>query len=292
MSIFFSGNTYNFGATVAAKIGTGTTSYVFSGLCAGSTYGFIIWTFNSGGTSNIVGPVIFLTNPIPAPEEFSVSQYGEQAVILNWTYNSEENISGFQLFRGNSPLTGLTFVDSETRDYIDQGLTKGITYTYEIRALYNGSLSPPKDSTKLLPELILVIEPSEPVGLTAAINPENPNQVLLNWNKGTGFGDEPTGYQIYRSTSDIKYKIIASTTGATNYKDIRLTSGVTYFYKISAFNAAGPSSITGPASIRVLGPKPTTPTRLTIENIGENSVTLQWDDNSINENLFKIYYRT
>ena len=292
MSIIFSGNTYNFGATVAARLGTGTTSYVFSGLCAGSTYGFIIWAFNAGGTSSIVGPVIFLTSPVPAPEEFIVSQYGEQDVILNWTYESEENIDGFQIFRGNSPLIGLTFVDNETRDYIDQGLTKGITYTYEIQAVANGSSSPPLDSSKTLPILTTEVYPADPVGLTASINPSNASQVLLFWNKGTGFGDEPRGYQIFRSVTNDKYRIIASTTGATNYTDKRLTSGTTYYYKISAYNDGGPSSITGPVFIRVLGPKPTTPSGLTGQNIDENSVTLQWLDNSINENLFKIYYRT
>jgi titin len=294
MSIFFSGNTYNFGATVAAKIGTGTTSYVFSGLSSGSAYGFIIWAFNSFGSSPIVGPTIFLTNEIPTPEDFSVSQFGENAVILNWVYDPETVIDGFEILRANSPLMGLTFVASDVRGYIDSGLTKGITYTYSIQASYSGNSSkPPPSKSKTLPPSPGVVEPSEPIGFTLAISEINLNTVILNWNKGElGLYGEPDGYQIYRSLTDSNYKLTASTTGATTYSDSSLISGSTYFYKIQSYNSGGPSSLTGPKFIRIIGYPPNTPTGLTTQNIDENSTILQWNDNSINENLFKIYYRT
>jgi hypothetical protein len=60
-SVFFNGNTYTFGATVAANPGTGTTSHVFGGLSSGSTFGFILRAFNDFGFSNFVGPSIIKT---------------------------------------------------------------------------------------------------------------------------------------------------------------------------------------------------------------------------------------
>ena len=67
-TIIFQGNTYTFGATVSANPGIGTTSYVFGGLGVGSTYGFIIWAFNSGGTSSIDGPATIITLSEVPPE--------------------------------------------------------------------------------------------------------------------------------------------------------------------------------------------------------------------------------
>jgi hypothetical protein len=60
-SIIFDGNTYTFGATVSANLGTGTTSYLFGGLSFGSTFGFILRAFNGFGFSNFVGPALSKT---------------------------------------------------------------------------------------------------------------------------------------------------------------------------------------------------------------------------------------
>jgi hypothetical protein len=76
-SIIFDGNTYTFGATVSANPGTGTTSYVFTSLTPGSTYGFIIWAFNGFGSSPITGPVTKVT---------LTDEFREEIVILSWGY--------------------------------------------------------------------------------------------------------------------------------------------------------------------------------------------------------------
>lgn len=76
-SIIFEGNTYTFGATVWANPGTGNTSFVFTTLSPGSTYGFIIWAFNNFGNSSIVGPVTKVTLP---------TEQREEIVIYSWVY--------------------------------------------------------------------------------------------------------------------------------------------------------------------------------------------------------------
>lgn len=88
-SIIFEGNTYTFGATVSANPGTGTTNYVFGGLSSGSTYGFIIWAFNSGGTSSIAGPVNLSTLSIaPAELRDSINSYmWSWPVSMNWGFD-------------------------------------------------------------------------------------------------------------------------------------------------------------------------------------------------------------
>jgi|688.fasta_scaffold25499_10 hypothetical protein len=145
-SIYFDGNTYTFGATVSANIGTGTTSYVFGGLTSGFSFGFIIRSFNSFGFSNLVGPILRST-PLEIAS-FDVNQFGEDAFVLNWGITQDPE--GFQLFRGNSPLTGLTVLGGDERGYIDTGITKGLTYTYEVVAYRSTATSPPKGGSKTI----------------------------------------------------------------------------------------------------------------------------------------------
>lgn len=94
-SIIFEGNTYTFGATVSANPGTGTTSYVFGGLNSGQTYGFIIWAFNSGGTSSIVGPITKVTlSEIPEEQRAAVN-------LFSWQFPYTPLEGQFAYYSGN-----------------------------------------------------------------------------------------------------------------------------------------------------------------------------------------------
>lgn len=65
--------------------------------------------------------------------------------------------------------------------------------------------------------------------------------VRLQWNDYTAF--TPVGYNIYRSTVNNTFGTPARRIGAYNdYTDYGLTSGATYYYKISAFDANGTES--------------------------------------------------
>jgi hypothetical protein len=283
-SIYFDGNTYTFGATISANIGTGTTSYVFGGLTSGFSFGFIIRAFNGFGFSNLIGPIIRAT-PLEIGT-FDVNQFGEEGFVLNWGITQDPE--GFQLFRGNSPLTGLTVLPGDVRGYIDTGLTKGITYTYEVVAYRSTTTSPPKGGSKVIPTLgIIDILPGVPVGLTAIGGLKN--KIDLSWNIGSG--GLVDGYIIYRSKNGTKYSFYDANLGETAYADRNVIFGTTYYYKVISYNNGGSSGEAGPVFARALGFPPTTPTGLTAGNIDENSVNLTWNDNSINENLFKIYYR-
>lgn len=73
------------------------------------------------------------------------------------------------------------------------------------------------------------------------------------------------------------------------YTDTGLAPGTTYYYKISAFNMAGESSISGyqttPESIK-------SPANLKGKLISSNEIRLEWDDKSNNETGFIIERKT
>jgi titin len=94
--------------------------------------------------------------------------------------------------------------------------------------------------------------------------------------------------------NDVSYTGI-TTLGAdvTGFTNSGLSAGITYFYKIEAFNAGGTSALSGATSTVTLpaGTTPSAPTGFTALSATDNSVTLQWIDISTNEDGFLIYYR-
>jgi alpha-L-rhamnosidase len=85
-------------------------------------------------------------------------------------------------------------------------------------------------------------ELSAPTVLTATAGT---NQVLLNWFPSPF----ATGYDIKRSTiGGGPYTTVAANVAATNYTDTTTANGVTYYYVVSARNAAGESGNSAEAS--------------------------------------------
>lgn len=73
--------------------------------------------------------------------------------------------------------------------------------------------------------------------------------VRLVWTAGDDGGSPVTGYRLYRSTSaDGPYSLITGTLPTGHYDDTTGMVGTTYFYKATAVNAAGESSLSSSAS--------------------------------------------
>jgi hypothetical protein len=134
-SVFFDGNTYTFGATVSANLGTGTTSYVFGGLSSGSTFGFIIFSFNDFGFSSIVGPVIkpTIVSYEELRNEINVFSFGYEGTVFGyqtyatWTTRNPENLV--------SPSQSLVESDSSAISVI-RGITAPNGTTTANRIIY------------------------------------------------------------------------------------------------------------------------------------------------------------
>jgi hypothetical protein len=123
---------------------------------------------------------------------------------------------------------------------------------------------------------------------------QNSSTIRLQWfglfqwiNEETGevFGTNPDGYRLYRSTDGVNFAQIAQTTGVS-YLDTGLADGTKYWYRVRPYtNAAGNGPSLGRTSSVTTLPAPT---NLSLSDVQDNSVTLQWQDNSTSEAGFTI----
>jgi fibronectin type 3 domain-containing protein len=127
--------------------------------------------------------------------------------------------------------------------------------------------------------------PSAPTGLKATAGDA---KVTLAWNASTG----AASYNIYRGTASGGEILVQSGVAATNYVDTGLTNGQKYFYKVSAVNAGGESSLSSEVSATPQVSAPAAPSGLTVLAITNTQVKVAWTDNSDNEANFVVQRAT
>jgi len=281
------GVSYPFGITLPA----GSTTYLNTGLSAGTTYWYRVNAANTGGTSGFAGPEFATTlpNPPTAPSNLIFTGRTSTRLSLQWNDNST-NEDGFII---QSSLAGITYTQLDTvgpniTTYNADGLSSGTTYFFRVAGYNAGGTSAFSGATswQTLPNA-----PATPT--FTSILAGSSSQININW---TNVANE-TGYNLYRSLNDVSYTGITTlSANVTGFTNSGLSTGTTYFYKIEAFNAGGTSALSGSTSATTLagptgGTGPTAPTGFTAISATSNSVTLQWTDTSTNEDGFLIYYR-
>ena len=126
--------------------------------------------------------------------------------------------------------------------------------------LYNDLVAPTK-----------AVIPLAPMGLTATAGV---NQVILSWGMSIG----AVSYNVKRSTiSGGSYQNInTSPVVGTVFTDSSVTSGIVYYYVVSAVNSAGESSNSTQASTTPVPAAPAEPTGLQVIP-GNNQATFSWN---------------
>jgi fibronectin type 3 domain-containing protein len=206
-----------------------STSYQDTGLTPGTQYDYHIQAFNLAGFSDFTG---LSTATLTTPPTNVIAQRGGNQIALSWT--APIGAATYNLYRSTVPggegavpfQIGLT-----STSFTDTNLANGTSYYYQVTAIDGGG-----ESGKSI-ESSAITTPSAPGGLIAA---PGPLQVSIIWNASAGAAT----YNVYRSTASGAEGATPFKTGlaATTFTDTGLTSGTTYYYQVTAVNAAGESS--------------------------------------------------
>jgi len=237
-----------------------------------------------GDTPYVIGdryPLMRQLKPVPvtpsAPLNLQATG-GNANVTLTWSPPNSDGgstIANFELYRGGY-LGGEVFVEEvgDILSYVDIGLKNGWTYCYRVSAR-NAAEEGPRSNDACATPSSIPRAPGPPVGLVAMAGD---TQVTLTWSPPTDTGGSPiSNYRIHRGLSPSGEVQIAEVGNVSTYIDAGLTNGQTYYYKVSAKNAAGEGQRSNEANATPTGIPtfPGPPTGLIA--IGANKqITLSW----------------
>ncbi|MBN1672635.1 MAG: lamin tail domain-containing protein [Kiritimatiellae bacterium] len=177
------------------------------------------------------------------PSGLTASAVSSTRIDLAWTDNSD-NENGFRIDRrqsGSSVWVTLPAAGANSTARSDTGLLAGTTYTYKIQAYNSDGYSLYSNTAEATTPQG---PPAAPGSLAAAAL--SASRIALAWADNSNNED---GFRLERRPSGGAWTNLATVAaGATAYTDTGLPPGTALDYRMQAFNAAGSSDYTAPAS--------------------------------------------
>ncbi|WP_249866429.1 bacterial Ig-like domain-containing protein [Paenibacillus konkukensis] len=233
---------YMFNGTVSAnQSGVVLTDANFVSLTEALPYqrdaeGNIIW----GDFLKFIAPNTEPVTVPSAPTELKATA-GDSQAALSWT--TVTGATYYNVYSAKSQEGPFTKLAANLTDssYVDTGLTNGTTYYYQVTA-GNAKGESGRSATVSATPQQSILAPAAPTGLKAT---GGYYSVSLSWTGSAG----ASGYHIYQSTAaDGAFSKVASTVTEAAYTLTGLNAKTAYYYKVTAWNAAGESDYSAPAS--------------------------------------------
>jgi hypothetical protein len=202
------------------------------------------------------------------PTGLVVASRTASTLVLSWRRAAEADL--YYLLRSETSGGGYATVHSGPDTLVtDAGLASGTTYYYIVRAWNNAGWS---SFSVELTGTTLAGAPSVPTGL--AVGSPTASSLQVSWN-GVA---QATGYQLLRSSSaGGTYGEVYKGAG-TSVTDQGLAAGVTYYYRVKAFNGYGYSAASDARSGTTLaGAPPAVPTGLVVNNPTSATLDVCWN---------------
>ena len=206
-----------------------------------------------GGGGSSTTPV---TPPV-APAALTVTA-GDNSTTLAW--GAVTGAVTYNVYRSTTPGSqGAKIGTTSTPSYVDSSAVNGATYYYEVTASGAAGEGAASSQSLGVTPAVPVSVPGLPAGLNATAGDA---QVTLGWTAVAG----ASSYNVYRSTSPDSPGAKVGSSATTQFTDTSVANGSTYFYAVTASNAAGEGTratlaagvTPAPASSGTPSPKPTT----------------------------------
>ncbi len=219
------------------------------------------WTADPGLTWAVGDTVAVSLKALPpnAPGSFSATA-GPLRAELAWTDPDDANITKYQYRQkeGNGDFgnwTNITGSGATTTSHTVAGLTAGIAYTFQVRAV---NAAGPGAVSETVPVTPLAAAPLAPPGFRAT---SGDGSAILYWGAADDNGSPITKYQ-YQQDGGAWTDIPDSDANTVEYTVTGLTNGAVYAFKLLAVNSIGAGAETDAVTATPL-PPPGAPSGLT-----------------------------
>ncbi|HTR41800.1 MAG TPA: polysaccharide lyase family protein [Pseudomonadales bacterium] len=256
--------------------GPNNATYVDNTAVNGLTYYYVVQSVNPVGASanstqsTATTPGSYATTPPAPPASVTIGSIGHQSVTVNWSASANANF--YTVYRstlvnnggGASNVLSTIILNNTntTTSFTDTAVTDGSIYSYSVTATSAAGTSTNSLAATGVP---LPVPPaSAPGSLTGIFDSTS---VILNWSAVPG----AVGYIVRHATSSGGPYIYVQNVTETTYTDAGLDTSQTYYYQVSAVNAAG---ISGSSTTTVV-PPPGAPISLSAFP-GNAQVVLSW----------------
>lgn len=273
---------------MVGSVGANILTFTDTGLQADTAYTYRVFASHGGGDSPASNEASGTTLPAPptAPSSLNAMALSQTQIRLDWT-DASNNETGFKIERSTdgTNFQSVGMVAMNVLIFTDSGLTANTAYTYRVKATNAGGDSAPSPtaSATTLPN-----PPTAPANLLA--NALSGTAVQLAWVDNS---NNESGFSVERRTGAGMFAEIARPmANATSHQDTGLTPGVSYTYRVRAFNAGGNSAFTNEATVTTTPTPPSAPNAISVTALSKSSLRFTWADNSDNEASFVIERRT
>jgi fibronectin type 3 domain-containing protein len=238
--IYRSVNSSAFSGTPYAVLVPEQRTFFDTDVIKGSTYTYAMKAVNIVGKSLMgVNVTISFTAPNAARNLTTLVTGGQ--VNLAWQvplYNGGYAITGFQVWRSESSsfANPVLLATATNLNYIDTTAAYNKVYYYKVAAVneVGASALTAAASASITP-------PGVPTSLVVKVN--GSSNITVTWGAPVSDGGTPVmAYNVYRATSSTGLPVkVAQITASSplTYVDTSISKGTTYYYWVSAANAAG-----------------------------------------------------
>jgi parallel beta-helix repeat protein len=260
------------GETFLLEIGN-ITYFNDTNVIGGFTYYYKVTAVSVIGEGPLSNEASGLPISIPSAPIGLMAVSGDSYVNLNWnapSSNGGSSITNYRIYRGTSPGTMVLLIEiGNVTFYNDTTVTNGIIYYYNVSAINLVGEGPFSNDISATPFTI----PGAPFNLIIG---SGDSYCEISWAAPVSDGGSPiTNYVIYRGTIPGQETFFMEIGNITTFNDTTVTNGVTYYYNMSAKNAAGEGPLSLEVNATPLG-LPSAPQNLQV-SIGDSYVNISWD---------------